>query len=87
MYGELIRKLRVEVKMSQAELAEKAYFRQAAIPQVETGKREVGSTDLQNLSYALNNPITYFSPKWLTLEKSNEDDLTILEKELLLQLR
>jgi transcriptional regulator with XRE-family HTH domain len=85
--GELIRQARLEAKMSQAELAEKAYFRQAAISQVETGKREVSSTDLLYLSFALNKPIIYFFPKWLMLEKTDEKDLDPLEKELLLHIR
>jgi transcriptional regulator with XRE-family HTH domain len=85
--GELIRQARQEAKMSQAELAEKAYFRQASISQIETGKREVSSTDLLYLSYALNKPITYFFPKWLMVEKSDEEGLNPLEKELLLHVR
>jgi transcriptional regulator with XRE-family HTH domain len=82
--GELIRKARLEAKMSQAELAQKAHFRQAAISQIEAGKREVTATDLLYLSYSLNKPIIYFFPQWLKLEKSEEGDLTPLEKELLL---
>jgi len=85
--GELIRKARIESKMSQAELSKKAYFRQAAISQVETGKREVSSTDLLYLSFALNKPITYFFPKWLMVEKSDENNLAPLEIELLMHIR
>ncbi len=82
--GELIRKARLEAKMSQAELAEEAHFRQASISQIEAGKREVTAADLLYLSYSLNKPIIYFFPHWLKLEKSAEGDLNPLEKELLL---
>lgn len=85
--GELIKKARLEAKMSQAELAEEAHFRQAAISQIEAGKREVTAADLLYLSYSLNKPIIYFFPQWLKLEKSEEGDLTPLEKELLLHVR
>ncbi|MCJ7584297.1 MAG: helix-turn-helix domain-containing protein [Anaerolineales bacterium] len=84
--GELIRQARVEAKMSQANLAEKAYFRQAAISQVETGKREVSSSELVYLSYALNKPITYFFPKEIVRQIDSEK-LTVLEQELLVQVR
>ena len=85
--GDLIRKARVEAKMSQAELAEKAHFRQAAISQIEAGKREITSTDLLYLSYALNKPITYFFPKKLIWQREDEQSLTPLEQELLMQVR
>jgi transcriptional regulator with XRE-family HTH domain len=83
--GELIRKARLESSMSQADLAEKAHFRQAAISQIETGKREVSSVELLYLSHALNKPITYFFPEWCMVEKSDDESLSPLEKELLLQ--
>jgi transcriptional regulator with XRE-family HTH domain len=85
--GELIRKARVVAKMSQAELAEKAYFRQAAISQIETGKREISATDLLYLSYTLNKPIIYFFPKKLLHQKDDEQSITPLEQELLMQVR
>jgi transcriptional regulator with XRE-family HTH domain len=85
--GDLIRQARIEAKMSQAELAQKAYFRQAAISQIESGKREVTSTDLFLLSYALNKPIIYFFPKRYVLQKEDEQSLTPLEQELLMHVR
>lgn len=85
--GEQIRKARIEAKMSQSELAQKAHFRQAAISQIETGKREVSSTDLIMLSYALNKPIIYFFPQILIREKGDEKSLPPLEQELLIQVR
>ncbi len=84
--GNLVRQARVEAKMSQVELAEKAYFRQAAISQIEAGKREISASDIVYLSYALNKPITYFFPDW-SGGKIQEDTLTDLEKELIFQVR
>lgn len=49
--------------MCQAELAEEAHFRKAAISQIEAGEREVKTAVLLYLGYALNKPITYFFPK------------------------
>ena len=83
--GELIRRARMEAKMSQAELAGKAYFRQAAISQIETGKRDVTASEVVYLSYALNKPISYFFPLPLFNIKNEDVELSILEKELLMQ--
>jgi transcriptional regulator with XRE-family HTH domain len=85
--GDLIRQARIETKMSQAELAQKAFFRQAAISQIEAGKREVSATDLLMLSYALNKPIVYFFPKKWVWQKDETQNLTPLEQELLMQVR
>lgn len=71
--------------MSQAELAERAYFRQAAISQIETGKRDVTASEVVYLSYALNKPITYFYPTHLFDIRIEDDELSILEKELIMQ--
>lgn len=73
--------------MSQAELAEKAYFRQAAVSQIETGKRDVTASEVVYLSYALNKPITYFYPARLSHLKIEDNDLSMLEQELLMQAR
>jgi transcriptional regulator with XRE-family HTH domain len=85
--GELIKKARLEANMSQAELAEKAYFRQAAISQIETGKREVTASEIVYLSYVLNKPIAYFFPTNLVMVQGTKDELTILEQDLLLQVK
>lgn len=85
--GDLIRRARAEAKMSQAELAEKAYFRQAAISQIETGKRDVTSSELVYLSYALNKPITYFFPINILNPTDEESEYSILEQELLFHAR
>jgi transcriptional regulator with XRE-family HTH domain len=84
--GNRIRKARLEAKMSQTELAEKAYFRQSSISKIETGTRSVLSEEILYLSYALNKPINYFFPKEFTHELG-ENELTQLEKELLMQAR
>ena len=83
--GELIRQARIDAKMSQAELADKAYFRQAAISQIETGKRDVTASEIVYLSYALNKPITYFYPLHLFNINTEDDELSLLEQELLMQ--
>lgn len=83
--GELIRKARLESNMSQAELAEKAYFRQAAISQIETGKRDVSTSEIVYLSYALNKPIIYFYPTFISSKEMEKNNLSLLEQELLNQ--
>jgi len=85
--GILVKQARLEAKMSQKELAGRAHFRQAAISQIESGKREITSTDLLYLSYALNKPIIYFFPQKLIWQKEEEQSLTPLEQELLMQVR
>ena len=85
--GELIRQARIEAKMSQAELAEKAYFRQAAISQIETGKRDVTASEIVYLSYALNKPITYFYPMHIFNIDINRDEISTIEEELLIHVR
>jgi transcriptional regulator with XRE-family HTH domain len=84
--GNLIRKARLEAKMSQTELAEKAYLRQSSISKIEAGLRSVLSEEILYLSYALDKPINYFFPEEFTHELS-ENELTQLEKELLMQTR
>jgi transcriptional regulator with XRE-family HTH domain len=83
--GELIRKARIDAKMSQSELAEIAHFRQASISQIESGKKEVSSTDLLMLSYALNKPIMYFFPSQYVNHNNDEGNLPPLHQELLFQ--
>jgi transcriptional regulator with XRE-family HTH domain len=84
--GKRIRDARLESKMSQAELAEKAYFRQSSISKIEAGTRSVAAEEILYLSYALDKPIIYFYPIEFSYELS-EDELTVLEKELLMQAR
>ncbi len=49
--------------------------------------RAVSAEEIVYLSYGLNKPITYFFPKNLLYEKDKEEELTPLEKELLMQVR
>lgn len=81
--GKLIKEARLELKMSQAELAEAAYFSQTAISQVEQGKRNVTASEIIYLSSALNKPILYFYPPFY--RNADESKLTPLEQELLIQ--
>jgi|SRR6266540_6190306 len=81
--GKRIRDARLEAKMSQAELAEKAYFKQSSISKIESGNRAVAAEDILYLCFALNKPISYFFPKEFS-EEFGEEDLTPDEKEFLM---
>jgi len=85
--GEKIRQARNEAKISQAELAEISYLKQSSISRIEFGLRAISSEDILFLSYALNKPISYFFPKELLFERSKEEELQPLEKELLMHIR
>ncbi|HCC78496.1 MAG: hypothetical protein A2X25_09265 [Chloroflexi bacterium GWB2_49_20] len=84
--GKRIREARLESNMSQAKLAEKAYFKQSSISKIEAGTRSVAAEEILYLSYALDKPIIYFFPKEFVYELS-ENELSLLEKELLIQVR
>ena len=60
--GSIIKEARLEQKMTQVELAQKAFFHQGSISDIEKGKRELSSSDLISFSFALNKPISYFFP-------------------------
>jgi len=79
--GELIRKARKEAGLSQRDLAEKIYRRQAALSDMENGKMEPNSSTLTFLSFHLNKPISYFFPDRYAPEK-NVGELSDLEKEI-----
>ncbi len=80
--GDLIRQARLDANLSQSELAKLAYFSQAAISQIEKGKRSVSSEEIVYLSFALNKPISYFfSMKFLN--QITDQTLSILEQDLL----
>ena len=82
--GKLVRKARHEAGLSQAELAKQIYVRQASISEIENGKREVSSSELVYLSYALNKPILYFFPdEFVSNEEIN--DMAPLVQELVIQ--
>lgn len=84
--GKLIRDARMEAKLTQGELAEKAYMRQATVSDFENGKREAASSEVVYLSFALEKPISYFYP---IFSKYNDEAgrLTELEQELLIHAR
>lgn len=84
--GELIRDARQEAKLTQAELAERVYLRQSSISNIEKGLRAVSTEELLYMIFALDKPVSYFFPPQVTQELA-EADLTVLEKELLLQAR
>ena len=58
--GELIKKARLESGLKQNELGKYLYISQAAISEIENGKREVSSKELLSLSYVLRKPLEYF---------------------------
>ena len=80
--GELIKKARLSANLSQKELADRAYFTQAAVSQIETGKRAVSAEEIVYLSNALNKPIVYFFSMEF-INPVNNNDLSVLEQELL----
>jgi len=82
--GELIRKARLEKGLSQSELSKSVYVSQAAISDMENGKREVSSTELLTLSHTLNKPIVYFFPENFVREVKL-DKLSPLYQELIIQ--
>ena len=82
--GELVRKARLEAKLSQTDLAERIYIRQASISEIENGKREVSSSEIIYLSHALNKPITYFFPK-IYIHEIEQESLPPAIQELIIQ--
>ena len=84
--GELIRRAREEAGISQTELSEKIYRRQAAISDIENGRMEVNVTTLMLLSFILQKPLTYFFPEgWIS--DVPPEKLSLREQELLIQAR
>ena len=84
--GELIRQARLDAKLGQAELAEQSYLKQSSISKIEAGTRSVSTEELLYLSYALDKPIGYFFPAEF-VDKFDDDELSVLEKDLLIQAR
>jgi len=82
--GELIRKARLEAGISQSELAKFVYVSQAAISDMENGKREVSSTELLAMSVKLRKPIIYFFPESYVREEE-QSKLSPLYQELVIQ--
>ncbi len=81
--GELIRTAREEAGLSQRDLAEKIFRRQAALSDMENGKMEPNASTIVYLAFTLNKPISYFFPNAFK-PGSNLEELTELEKEILL---
>jgi transcriptional regulator with XRE-family HTH domain len=84
--GEQIKKAREESKMSQKDLAELIYKRQATVSDIENGKGEVDSSTLALLAHVLNKPFGYFYP-WYLYKEITQESLTPLENELIIQFR
>ena len=85
--GELIRKAREEIGLTQEELAKKTYRKKLAVHQMETGKVEINAWTIPYLSIALKKPITYFYPKQELDFDPKEEELSDLEKELIVYFR
>lgn len=58
--GELVRKARIDSGLKQNDLAKNLYISQAAISEIENGKREISSRELLSLSHFLEKPLYYF---------------------------
>ena len=80
--GKLIRKARAEANLSQSELAQNIYLNQAAVSQIEKGKRSVSVEEIVYLSVALNKPILYFF-SFDFIPQIDQSNLTIQEQELI----
>lgn len=62
--GEKIREARVDLGISQQDLANRIYKRQAALSDYENGKAIVNSDTLAFLAVILNKPLEYFYPHY-----------------------
>ncbi len=84
--GKLIKDAREERDMSQTELSEHVYRRQAAISEMENGKMEVDAFTLMLMAAALEKPLTYFFPRpWV--RHVPQEDLSPFEQELIMEFR
>ena len=79
--GDLIRKAREEASLSQRQLAELIYRRQAALSEMENGLMQPDAETLLLLSDRLKKPIVYFYPSPWKPDPLGED-LNEKEKEL-----
>jgi transcriptional regulator with XRE-family HTH domain len=84
--GKLIRQAREDAGLSQRDLADKIYRRQAALSEMENGKMEPDASTLLLLSHILLKPISYFYPDFWKSNLTNQN-LTDQENELLLLLK
>jgi len=83
--GERIRKARSERSMSQQELAHFLYKPGKVVSDIERGRVHVDLFDLSLIAKALDKPISYFFPPFLT--EGSEQDLDSDERQLLLYYR
>jgi transcriptional regulator with XRE-family HTH domain len=84
--GKLIKEAREERGMSQTELSEQVFRRQAAISEMENGKMEPDAITLMRLAAALEKPLTYFFPRpWV--RHIPQEDLSPFEQELIMEFR
>lgn len=84
--GHLVRRAREEASLSQSQLADLIYRRQATISAIETGKSEVSAPTLVLLAAALDKPLSYFLPNSIS-KRLQPEPLDAQESELLLQFR
>jgi transcriptional regulator with XRE-family HTH domain len=83
-FGERIRRAREQAGMSQAELANAIYRRQASISDMENGKMDANITTLLMLSFVLKKPLSYFFPEgWIS--DLPPEKLSLDQQELLIQ--
>ncbi len=84
--GKRIKDAREERGMSQTELGDLVYRRQAAISQMENGRMEPPASTLMLLAAALEKPLLHFFPlPWA--KRVSQDDLSAAEQELIMELR
>jgi transcriptional regulator with XRE-family HTH domain len=60
LWGEAIRKKRLEMKLSQEELAEMAHVHHTYVSRVEAGKKNISYENIHKIAYALR-----MKPSWL----------------------
>ena len=78
-----LRSRRLELNLSQAELAE-GVCEQGQISRIEKGKYNPGSDLLYKLSLKLNVPMNYFFDESVSKESSKLENFKILSKKLLI---
>ncbi|MCD4751634.1 MAG: helix-turn-helix domain-containing protein [Anaerolineaceae bacterium] len=83
--GQQVRIARLEAHMSQRELADRSCFRQAAISEIENGKREVSTAEISFLCAVLSKPVSYFFLDWT--KKFFPNELSEDEEALIVTLR
>ena len=81
--SERIKQAREERNMSQEELAKRIYKNRVTISDYERGRTQVSASDLQQIAYALEKPITFFYPDFPKIRGANTNELDDREKELI----